>query len=47
MMSKVDILKMFWNDWVYLDLAYYKQYEGYNAITAEQFKEITGTDYVA
>ena len=46
MMSQVDILKMFWS-WGNHDLNYYKQYVGYNAITADQFKEITGVDYVA
>lgn len=41
MMSQVEIWQMFWNDWGNHDLNYYKQYVRYNAITADQFKEIT------
>jgi hypothetical protein len=47
MMSQVDILKMFWNDWGNHDLAYYKQYVTFDSITKDQFKEITGVDYVS
>lgn len=47
MMSQVDILKMFWSSWGNHDLAYYKQYVEFGAITADQYKEVTGVDYAA
>ncbi len=44
MMNEVDILKMFWS-WGNHDLSYYKQYVAMSAITIDQYKEITGTEY--
>ena len=46
MMSTLDMLKMFWNDWGNRDPQYYKVYVGMG-IDANQYKELTGVDYVA
>lgn len=46
MMSTLDMLKMFWNDWGNHDPQYYKVYVGMG-IDANQYKELTGVDYVA
>lgn len=44
-MVNMDLLKMFWS-WGNHDADYYKIYVGMG-ITADQYKELTGVDYVA
>lgn len=46
MMSTLDMLKMFWNDCGNHDPQYYKVYVGMG-IDVNQYKELTGVDYVA
>jgi hypothetical protein len=43
----MDTLKIFWNDWGNHNLDYYKYYVQIKAITADQYKKITGSDYQA
>ncbi|WP_081120405.1 XkdX family protein [Limosilactobacillus reuteri] len=45
MMTQLQMLQMFWNDWGNHDLAFYKVYVQCNAITADEYKQITGQDY--
>lgn len=45
MMSQLDILKIFWNQWDNHDLNYYKVYVQCGAITKDEYKEVTGSDY--
>jgi len=49
MMDTMTMLRMFWNDWGRQDPEYYKVYVGVGDgfITPDQYKEITGKDYVA
>lgn len=42
----MTMLKMFWQQWGNHDPQYYKLYVGMG-ITADQYKELTGVDYVA
>lgn len=42
----MTMLKMFWQQWGNHDPQYYKIYVGMG-ITADQYKELTGVDYVA
>lgn len=45
MMTQLQTLQMFWNDWGNHDLAFYRVYVACGAITKEQYKEVTGVDY--
>lgn len=45
MMTQLQMLQMFWNDWGNHDLSFYKVYVQCGAITKEDYKIITGQDY--
>ncbi|RRG01269.1 MAG: XkdX family protein [Lactobacillus sp.] len=47
MMTQLQMLQMFWNDWGNHDLNFYKVYVQYGAITKDDYKTITGEAYVA
>lgn len=47
MMTQVQELQMFWNDWGNHDLSFYKVYVQCGAITKEDYKTVTGQDYDA
>lgn len=45
MMTQVQMLQMFWDDWGNHDLDFYKVYVQCGAVTKGEYKEITGHDY--
>ncbi|MGK4046151.1 XkdX family protein [Ligilactobacillus salivarius] len=45
MMTQMQMLQMFWNDWGNHDLAFYRVYVDCGAITKTDYKEVTGHDY--
>ena len=47
MMNQVQILQVFWTDWGNHDLDFYKVYVQCGAITKDDYKTVTGQDYVA
>lgn len=46
MMTQMQMLHIFWDAWGNHDLDYYRVYVECGAITADQYKQITGKDYV-
>lgn len=44
MLTQTEILQIFWS-WGNRDLNYYKTFVQYNAISADEYKQITGQDY--
>lgn len=47
MMTQLQMLQMFWNDWGNHDLSFYKVYVQCGAITKDDYKTVTGQDYDA
>lgn len=47
MMTQLQILQMFWNDWGNHNLDFYKVYVQCGAITKDDYKTVTGQDYDA
>lgn len=47
MMTQLQMLQMFWNDWGNHELGFYKVYVQCGAITKEDYKTVTGQDYDA
>lgn len=47
MMTQLQILQMFWNDWGNHNLDFYKVYVQCGAISKDDYKTITGDDYQA
>lgn len=45
MMSQLDMLKVFWDQWGNHDLDFYRVYVDCGAITKADYKEVTGHDY--
>lgn len=45
MMTQLQMLQMFWNDWGNHDLEFYKVYVQCGAITKDEYKQVTGQDY--
>ena len=45
MLTQLQELQIFWNDWGNHDLDFYKVYVQCGAITKEDYKTITGQDY--
>ena len=45
MMTQLQTLQMFWNDWGNHDLDFYRVYVACGAITKADYKEVTGHDY--
>ena len=45
MMSQVQILQCFWNDWGNHNLDFYKVYVQCGAISKEDYKTVTGQEY--
>lgn len=47
MMTQLQMLQMFWNDWGNHDLSFYKVYVQCGTITKDDYKTVTGQDYDA
>lgn len=47
MMTQLQQLQMFWNDWGNHELDFYKVYVECKAITKDEYKLVTGQDYDA
>lgn len=47
MMTQLQMLQMFWNDWGNHDLNFYRVYVQCGAITKDDYKTVTGQDYDA
>lgn len=47
MLTQLQELQIFWNDWGNHDLDFYKVYVQYGAITKEDYKTVTSQDYDA
>lgn len=45
MMTQLQMLQMFWNDWGNHDLEFYKVYVQCGAISKEDYKTVTSQDY--
>ena len=45
MMTQLQMLQMFWNDWGNHNLEFYKVYVQCGAITKDEYKIVTGQDY--
>lgn len=45
MMTQLQQLQMFWNDWGNHELDFYKVYVECKAITKDEYKLVTGQDY--
>lgn len=45
MLTQLQELQIFWNDWGNHDLDFYKVYVQCGAITKADYKEVTGHDY--
>lgn len=47
MLTQLQELQIFWNNWGNHDLDFYKVYVQCGAITEADYKTVTGQDYVA
>lgn len=45
MMTQLQMLQMFWNDWGNHELSFYKVYVQIGAITKNEYKTVTGQGY--
>lgn len=45
MMTQMQMLHIFWNDWGNHELDFYKVYVECKAITKDEYKLVTGQDY--